>query len=175
MISYFVLFLFSDVRLLSYPTFLSRPAVQSTRVLYILFMFINSQLSISSEFQSCDCTFGLPALCKKRFGDTKMRNLYILSSYMARIIKKENKIYKIKTIHCLLLRFGRMNSSSDYKTIRPPNALPNKKTFDLYTIASVCVVCIGLVSFWYIDSSDNKFRSGVLIFAWGWLTPWWSF
>ena len=47
------------VRLLSYPTSFC-PALWCTHhvFLYIVFMFINRQLSISRDVQSCDCIFG---------------------------------------------------------------------------------------------------------------------
>ena len=67
---------------------------------------------------------------------------------MATLIRNENKIYEIKTDHCLLLRFGRLNSSSDNKTIRPPNALLNKKR--LIYIPLLQFVSFALVFFRFI-------------------------
>ena len=54
--SYFVLFLF--IRWPTFPNFLSRSEVHQPRVLYIVCMFINRQLFISRDIQSCDCIFG---------------------------------------------------------------------------------------------------------------------
>ena len=57
--SYLFLFFFScDPIALVSQLFLSRPVVHSTRVLYIVFIFINRPLSISRDIQSCDCMSG---------------------------------------------------------------------------------------------------------------------
>ena len=42
---------------------LSRSDVRPPRVLYIVFMFINGQLFISRDIQSCDCIFGVKLNC----------------------------------------------------------------------------------------------------------------
>ena len=55
-ISSFFLFFASDVH--RFLPILSRSDVRPPRVLYIVFMFINRQLCISRDIQSCDCTFG---------------------------------------------------------------------------------------------------------------------
>ena len=50
-------FSFYSMALLSY-LFVTRSDVRLPRVLYIVFMFINRQLFISRDIQSCDCIFG---------------------------------------------------------------------------------------------------------------------
>ena len=52
----FFLFFASDVH--RFLPILTRSDVHPPRVLYIVFMFINRQLFISRDIQSCDCIFG---------------------------------------------------------------------------------------------------------------------
>ena len=51
--------------------FLSRSEVRPPLVLYIVFMFINKQLFISRDIQSCDCIFGFHLKSKVELCDTQ--------------------------------------------------------------------------------------------------------
>ena len=99
MVSYFVLFLLffaSDIH--RFLPILSRSDVRPPRVLYIVFIFINRQLFISRDIQSCDCIFGF---LRKEYSWIVWPTVRILITYI--LINCEWFVLKLCGIGIILL------------------------------------------------------------------------